>query len=217
MAGATAPAATSGARTDLLARVENLGRLDTDELARVSLLVERVTEADGARPLSEETSGSVALDVAGGIRHLLVYLPDAGQGGGRLAGYARLDPEGSVDGSRAELIVDPELRRRGVGRLLARHLLACSPTDDLWLWAHGDLPPAHAFARRLGFTQCRRLHQLLRSPTRPAPAGVPEETRYVDEGDEAACRLSERLGFSEWQTGACYRRGGGGGDGGRLG
>jgi len=193
-------------RTELLARVENLGGLDSDELRRVSLLVERVIEADGVRPLSEETNTSLALDATQGIRHLLVYLPHAAPAGGRLAGYARLDPHGSVDGSRAELVVDPDLRRRGVGRLLARHLIAGAPNDDLWLWAHGDLAPARAFAQRLGFTHCRRLHQLLRSPTKSAPAGVPDETRYVDTGDEAALRLSERLGFTQWQNVACYRR-----------
>ncbi len=193
-------------RTELLARVENLGGLDSDELRRVSLLVERVIEADGVRPLSEETNTSLALDATLGVRHLLVYVPHAGPAGGRLAGYARLDPQGSVDGSRAELIVDPDLRRRGVGRLLARHLVAGAPSHDLWLWAHGDLAPARGFAHSLGFSHCRRLHQLLRSPTKIAPAGVSEETRYVDPGDEAALRLSERLGFSKWQTVACYRR-----------
>lgn len=193
-------------RTELLARVENLGGLDSDELRRVSLLVERVTEADGVRPLSEETSSTLALDAAQGVRHLLVYLPHAGPGGGRLAGYGRLDPHGSVEGSRAELIVDPDARRRGVGRLLARHLAAGAPSDDLWLWSHGDLAPARAFAHRLGFTHVQRLHQLLRSPTKAAPAGLSDETRYVDPGDEAALRLSERLGFTKWQTVACYRR-----------
>ena len=180
--------------------------MDSDELRRVSLLVERVIEADGVRPLSEETSSTLALDATQGIRHLLVYLPHASQGGGRLAGYARLDPRGNVGGSRAELIVDPDLRRRGVGRLLARHLVAGAPSGDLWLWAHGDLAPARAFADRLGFSHCRRLHQLLRSPTRAGLAGVSDETRYVDPGDQAALRLSERLGFAQWQTVACYRR-----------
>lgn len=195
---------TGAARAELLARVEILGGLDSDELRRVSLLVERVTEADGVRPLSEEASASHRLDGANGVRHVLVYLPHAG--GGRLAGYARLDPRGSVDGSRAELVVEPDARRRGVGTLLARHLIAGAPGGDLWLWAHGDLLPARAFTHQLGFTHCRRLHQLLPSATRPAPAGVSHETRYVDSDDEAARRLSERLGFTAWQTVACYRR-----------
>jgi mycothiol synthase len=200
------PGGVEAPRTELLARVENLGGLDSDELRRVSLLVERATEADGVRPLSEETNLSLAADATQGIRHLLVYLPHASPGGGRLAGYGRLDPQGSVDGSRAELIVDPDLRSRGAGRLLVRHLIAGAPSDGLSLWAHGDLAPARVFAHRLGFTDCRRLHQLLRSPMQSSPAGVSEETRYVDPDDEAALRLSERLGFTKWQTVACYRR-----------
>jgi mycothiol synthase len=188
-------------RTDLLARVENLGSLDSDELRQLSLLVERVTEADGVRPLSEDT----ALDATQGTRHLLVYLPHAGPTG-RLAGYGRLEPRGSVDGSRAELIVDPALRRRGVGRLLARHLVAGAAGRNLSLWAHGDLGAARAFAHHLGFTGCQRLHQLLRSPLEHSLAAVPDGTRYVDPDDEAALRLSQRLGFVQWQTVACYRQ-----------
>jgi mycothiol synthase len=193
-------------RTELLARVENLGGLDSDELRDVSLLVERATEADGVRPLSEETSRGLAVDAARGTRHLLVYLPHAGPVGGRLAGYGRLDPQGSGDASRGELVVDPDLRRRGVGRLLVRHLVAGAPGEDPSLWAYGDPAPAKAFAHRLGFTDCRQLHQLIRSPLEPSPAGVPDEARYVDPDDEAALRVSEGLGFVRWQTVACYRR-----------
>jgi mycothiol synthase len=193
-------------RTELLARVENIGRLDPDELRGVSLLVERATEADGVRPLSEETTLGTDADLAKGVRHILVYTPHASPGGGRLTGYGRLDPGGGVDGARAELIVDPSVRSHGVGRLLVRHLLAGSPRASLCLWAYGDLAPARSFAHALGFTDCRRLHQLLRSPLHPPPRGVSEVTRYVDKDDAAALRLSERLGFVRWQSVACYRQ-----------
>ena len=90
-------------------RVEVLQRLDPGELAAVAVLVERATEADGVRPLSEHVMlhlrhGGDAVD-----RHVLVYA-----GPERLAGYAHLDATDEVAGPSAELVVDPEAARAGV-------------------------------------------------------------------------------------------------------
>lgn len=57
----------------------------------------------------------------------------------------------------AELVVDPEHRRRGVGSRLARALLAGGG-----IWAHGNPPPAAALAGSLGLVTTRELLQLRR-------------------------------------------------------
>jgi mycothiol synthase len=178
-----------------LARVENVGRLDAEELRRVSLLVERATEVDGVRPLSEHVSLHLRSGGDDGVRHLLVYVPDSGPDGSRLAGYGHLDTSDVIAGGSAELAVDPDLRRRGVGRLIVRHLVAGSPDGRLRLWAHGDLPGARGLAHELGFTHSRRLEQLRRSlfapvPDAPLPPGVTLRTFVPGVDDEAWVALN---------------------------
>jgi mycothiol synthase len=171
------PAAAEPAAAEPLARAKFVGRLSDEEFRRVSLLVERATEADGVRPLSEQVSLHLRNGGDEGVRHLLVHVPDAGPDGDRLAGYGHLDTTDAVEGAGAELAVEPDLRRRGVGRLIARHLLAASPDGRLRLWAHGDLPGARRLAHEMGFTRSRRLEQMRRSlfapvPIIPMPEGV---------------------------------------------
>jgi mycothiol synthase len=176
--------------TEPFARVENVGRLDAEELRRVSLLVERATEADGVRPLSEHVSLHLRAGGDDGVRHLLVHVPDSGPDGDRLAGYAHLDTSDLVEGSSAELAVDPDRRGRGVGHLLVRHLLAGTPDGRLRLWAHGDLPAARRLAHEMGFSRSRRLEQLRRSLFAPVPAvPLPPEVTvrpFVPGVDDAA-------------------------------
>jgi mycothiol synthase len=147
--------AATACSTGPLARVENVGRLDAEELRRVFLLVERATEADGVRPLSE----AVSLELHGAsrpaVRHVLVHVPDAGPEGTRLAGYGHLDTSDAQAGGRAQLVVDPELRGRGVGRLVLRHLLAGSPGQRLHVTAQGDLPAARRLAAGIGYVAVR--------------------------------------------------------------
>ena len=144
-------------------RVESLGRLDADEVQRVALLVERATEADGVRPLSEH----VALHLRHGgdahVRNVLVYA------GGVLAAYAHLDVTDPVEGSSAELVVDPAHRGGGVGGRLVDELLRESPDGRLRLWAHGEHPAAGRLAAHHGFDRVRILWQLRRSLYAPIP------------------------------------------------
>jgi mycothiol synthase len=154
---------TSAGSTGPLARVENVGHLDAAELRRVFLLVERATEADGVRPLSE----AVGLELHGparpDVRHVLVHVPDAGPEGTRLAGYGHLDTSDTRTGSRAEFVVDPELRRRGVGRLVLRHLLGGSPDQRLQVVAQGDLPAARRLAAGIGYRAVQHIPPLMGS------------------------------------------------------
>ncbi len=139
-------------------RVEVLGRLDTAEIRRVALLVERATEVDGVRPLSEHVSLHLRHGGDAPGRNLLLYLPDD-----RLAGYAHLDVTDKVEGASAELVVDPEMRRHGLGRLLVEHLRAETRDGRLRLWSHGNQPAAAALAASLGLRHSRSLWQMRRS------------------------------------------------------
>lgn len=179
--------------------VEVLGHLDADEVARVAVLVERATEADGVRPLSEHVALHLRHGGDAAARNLLLYLrgaPDAGHGP-RLAGYAHLDVTDPVEGPSAELVVDPAHRRRGVGRLLVAHLRAESDGRALRLWSHGGLPPAAALAASLDFRTTRRLVQLRRSlfaalPPVVLPDGVTLRTFDPGRDDDEWLDLNAR-------------------------
>jgi mycothiol synthase len=159
--------ATPATFTDTDVRVEVVGRLDPAEIDRVWMLIERATETDGVRPLSEH----VALHLRHGgddrVRNVLLYTA-----GDHLAGYAHLDITDVVEGSSAELVVDPELRGRHLGRILVAHVLAETPDGRLRLWSHGEHPAAAALSAAMGFTRMRSLWQLRRSLFAPLPAPV---------------------------------------------
>lgn len=60
-----------------------------------------------------------------------------------------------LDEDAAQLVVDPEHRRRGHGRELARRILQQHP--GLQFWSFGGLAPAAGLARDLGLTAVREL------------------------------------------------------------
>lgn len=111
----------------------------------------RAEAVDGVAPVSE--TFSFALDrPREGVVHLLRYAGDAP------AGYAQVAGVGTGD-AVAELVVDPDLRRRGHGRALVQAVLAEGARS---IWAHGMLPPASALARSAGLTLTRSLHRMAR-------------------------------------------------------
>ncbi len=164
-------------------RVETTDRLEASDLDAVTALVEAVTEADGLHPLSEHVMLHLRLGGEGPARHLLVFAaepqeqapkskhPDHAAGGPteRLAAYAHLDPTDEVEGPSAEILVHPDLRRHGIGRLLVRSLERASPDGRLRLWAHGQLAGARALAAMLGYESSRELWQMRRSLYAPLP------------------------------------------------
>ncbi|HET6530437.1 MAG TPA: mycothiol synthase [Actinoplanes sp.] len=133
--------------------VRSADRLTDVESRQVLELAAAAERADGVYPLSED----VVLAVRhGGGRHLLTD-----------AGYAFLGAESG------ELVVHPDHRRRGHGTALLR----AAGDGPLTFWAHGDGPPARAFAEKAGFDRIRVLWQMRRSlaedlPDAPLPAGV---------------------------------------------
>ena len=147
--------------------IEARPRLSSDELPAVITLIDRVTEHDGMRPISEHVW--LHLKVGGDVRgqHLL-----ARSDTGELIGYAHLDVTDQVDGPSAEVAVDPGFRRQGVGRRLINELIAHSPDGRLRLWTHGEQAGAGELAASLGFTHSRVLWQMRRSLFAPLPRPV---------------------------------------------
>jgi mycothiol synthase len=171
---------------------EVLGRLEPADVAEVHALVERATSADGTPPLSE---------------HVLLHLPRGGDAevrnllvrgaGDRAVAYAHLDVTDAVEGSSAELVVDPSARGQGLGRALTEAVLAQTPDGRLRLWAHGDRPEAAALASSLGFRRSRVLLQMRRPLATPLPEvvlpeGVRLRTFRPGEDEQAWTELNNR-------------------------
>ncbi|MGN6302888.1 MAG: mycothiol synthase [Angustibacter sp.] len=160
--------------SDIDARVEVLDTLSVDDLADVTSVVSAATEADGLHPLSEHVMLHLPLTAPGPDRHLLVFV--SADGTERLGGYAHLDPTDAVEGASAEVVVHPDVRGHGIGRLMVQHLEQLSPDGRLRLWAHGQQSPARALAESLGYVSSRELWQMRRSlraalPPTELPAG----------------------------------------------
>ena len=152
---------------------EVLGRLEPADVAAVHALVERATTADGTPPLSEHVLLHLPRGGDAEVRNLLVRGP-----GDRALAYAHLDVTDAVEGSSAELVVDPSARGQGLGRALVEAVLAQTPDGRLRLWAHGDSPEAAALAASLGFRRSRVLLQMRRPLATPLPEVVlPEGVR----------------------------------------
>ena len=147
-------------------QVEVVGPLGADEIAAVALLVEAATEVDGVRPLSEHVMLHLRYGGDTPGRNVLVYRD------GQLAAYGHLDLTDQVAGPSAEVVVHPDHRGAGLGRLVVQTTLSETPDGRLRLWAHGDHPAASALAASMGFTQSRSLWQMRRSLFAPLPDPV---------------------------------------------
>src|SRR5690242_6188120 len=99
-----------------------------------------LTTAQAGEVLALIEAARLSYGSAGGGRDFIVIA------GGRIAGYAYLDPPsgdragaGEVTG---ELVIHPDRRRHGLGRALTGELAVAADGRVLRLWAHGDLPAA---------------------------------------------------------------------------
>jgi len=133
------------------------GPLPPDQAAAVLDLVRHAAEEDGVSPLSEHVMLHLRYGGDPQARNV-VFWHD-----GALAGYAHLDPTDPVEGPAGEMVIDPAMRRQGLGLTLAETLSAEAGGSGLRLWAHGDLPAAARLAAAAGFTRARALWQMRRS------------------------------------------------------
>lgn len=128
-------------------------------------LVAAAQQADGHQPLNEQ--GRLAL---AGERDAWHWVASRG---GKLVGYAQLDP----DSSSVQLVVHPDHRRLGVGRALADAVISAAAPGRLVWWAFGHSPAAMALARALGAVLDHELLLMGRdaaTPPLPAPPVRPD-------------------------------------------
>jgi mycothiol synthase len=160
----------------------------------VLALVQRAADADGVSPLSEHVMLHLRYGGDPAARNIRLFYD------GGLAGYAHLDPTDPVEGPAGEMLIDPRMRRRGLGLVLGKALEAEAGAGNLRLWAHGDLPAASRLAAAVGFSRVRALWQMRRSLQthigRPQlPAGVSLRT-FVVGADEDAWVALNHLAFA---------------------
>jgi mycothiol synthase len=126
------------------------------------------------RPVSEETQLRLQHGGPPGGRDVLAQGAD-----GTLLGYGRLETDGQATG---ELVVAPAARGAGTGGALLGHLEELAGDRPLSVWAHGDLPAAHALAVHRGYERARVLLQMRRdlAGIDPVPHPVlPEGVRVL--------------------------------------
>jgi len=133
------------------------GPLAPAEAAQVLALVQHAADEDGVSPLSEHVLLHLRYGGDQRARNVLAWQDD------RLAGYGHLDPTDPVAGPAAEMVVDPAVRRQGVGLALGQAISAEAGDGELRLWAHGELPAAARLAAAAGFSRARALWQMRRS------------------------------------------------------
>ncbi|WP_426593147.1 mycothiol synthase [Cellulomonas sp. McL0617] len=172
------------------------GPLTASVADEVRALAQRTASVDGVAPLSEQPLLWLTEPEAPAI-HLRAVVD------GLLVGYAQLDV-GSQTTVKAELVVDPALRRSGVGSALLRRARAEAGVVDereLRVWAHGDLPAARAFADAAGMVVVRELLQMRvdlverSAQDAPLPAGVGVRP-FVPGADEDAWRRVNSRSFA---------------------
>jgi mycothiol synthase len=192
-------------------QVKSVDRLDAAQLSALMALVEAATEVDGVAPLSEQVLLDARDDLPAGTTtpprtsspHFLAY------DGTDLAGYAHLE-RGQADKATkaqkmggtatAEIVVDPEHRRHGIGTALVRAIEDVLRDGTLQIWAHGHLGVARAFAASEDTLSVRTLWTMRRSlgpDARPLPpAHLPEDyaSRHfvVGQDEDAWLRVNAR-------------------------
>jgi mycothiol synthase len=185
-------------------RVEVSGPLPAARAAAALALVQRAAEEDGVSPLSEHVLLHLRYGGDPRARNVLLWQD------GTLAGYAHLDPTDPVEGPAGEMVIDPAVRRRGLGLMLGRALVAEAGEADLRLWAHGEMPAAARLAAAAGFERVRALWQMRRSLQtrigRPQLAdGLRLRTFVPGQDEDAWIRLNHRAFARHPEQGAWTR------------
>lgn len=147
--------------------------LSPDEQAGVRRLVAEAHRADGVAPVGERVLRDLGQRRS---EHLLVTgrSPELAGTGGVATNGPNRGPNDSVavlgylnlqhpgDGSAAELVVHPLVRRQGIGSALLDAAIERSLRGARF-WAHGTGEPARAVARRHGLRPVRELIRMQRS------------------------------------------------------
>lgn len=170
--------------------------LTTSQAEQVLALADRAQAADGFAPLNEEAHFAIAGAPA---EHLLA------EQDGTVVGYLQWQPAFHT----VQLVVDPHLRRRGLGGALIEQLLEglgdpglglSSPaTAEVGVWSFGDLPAARYFAAALGFTPSRTLLVMRRSLAGFEPSAPPDglSLRGFQPGDQDALLALNAEAFAD--------------------
>lgn len=164
--------------------------LTGDEQRQIRELITAAGDHDGVAPVGEQILRELA---ASRTEHLV-----AGDGGAVL-GYLNLTAGSDDSAPMAELVVAPQVRRRGIGTAMARAALARTDGRTRF-WAHGTLPAARSTAEALGLASVRELLQMRRSLRdrrlhAAVPAGVSIRT-YAGTSDDAELLRVNNAAFS---------------------
>ena len=166
--------------------------LTTEQLADVRALLSAATASDGVEPVGEQVVRALTRPAVAGLQpHLLATA------GGRVRGYAHVEPAAGGEPEFVELVVHPEHRRAGTGTAL----LDAALTARARVWAHGDGAPARDLAARAGLVSVRELWQMrldlttVELPELPSRADVALRT-YAGPGDDAAVLAVNNAAFA---------------------
>lgn len=155
--------------------VEELHTLPPHLSGDVLALAIRAAQHDGVKPLSEQTvlqaRRTPEEDAGTRATHLLAL------DGDRVVAYGHVD-EADPTTPAAELVVDPDHRRRGIGGQLLDHVLQRWP--GVRLWSHGDLPDARRLYTSRQLTVVRELWQMSR-PLAGEWCELPEAVELPDD------------------------------------
>lgn len=153
----------------MVARLETVGQIGEALGAAVDALIHDAAVHDGVPPVGEHKYLKLR-DGDESVRAILAWE------GERLVGYAQVLLADAL--ATAELVVHPDLRRRGVGRQLlaaVRATAVVAGAGELRLWAYGALPASEAIAEHREIAPSRSLLQLAVAlhdlPSTSVPAG----------------------------------------------
>jgi mycothiol synthase len=183
--------------------VDVVSQLESQHMEQLRRLLGAATLADSHEPLGEHKF----LRLQRGDDLSLAMLAFDG---GSLDGYAHTVTygEGAARRASCELVVDPAVRRRGVGGMLLSQALASARDKGacrLDLWAYNDSEASQRMAAQFGFKPARRLlhlHRHMRSaplPARVAGAAIRAVRPGID--DERWLALNNRIFASHPENG----------------
>ncbi|WP_255574071.1 mycothiol synthase [Austwickia sp. TVS 96-490-7B] len=134
-------------------------RPDDIDAAAIDALAAAATRADGVAPISEQGLLNVHASPQDGVRHLTAYTTSSEGDIPSLAGYAQIDARPGGEPA-AELVVNPAVRRQGLGHELTTQVLQRCPAARIW--SHGMLPGSQEIADTHALVAVRDLWRMSR-------------------------------------------------------